>query len=153
MSTAEHMSDVEAHAAITDTILNYAEYVDGGEIELWAGLFCQDAIFDEGTVVTGRPAIQALLPKLLRLFTATSHHISNIRIKRTAPHLAHGTSYVYAWHRKLAGTVFEFWGRYVDAFAIEDGVWRFASRKVEQFGATGLEIDIDRVPRRDPNSS
>jgi len=41
----------------------------------------------------------------------------------------------------------------VDAFAIEDGVWRFASRKVEQFGATGLEIDIDRVPRRDPNSS
>ena len=56
MSTAEHMSDVEAHAAITDTILNYAEYVDGGEIELWAGLFCQDAIFDEGTVVTGRPS-------------------------------------------------------------------------------------------------
>lgn len=78
MSDSDQMTDAQAHAAITDTILNYAEYVDGGEIELWAGLFCQDAIFNEGQPVQGRAAIQALLPKLLRLFTATAHHISNI---------------------------------------------------------------------------
>ena len=46
MSDSDQMTDAQAHAAITDTILNYAEYVDGGEIELWAGLFCQDAIFN-----------------------------------------------------------------------------------------------------------
>ena len=51
MSDSELMSNAQAHAAITDTILNYAEYVDGGEIELWAELFCQDAVFDEGQAI------------------------------------------------------------------------------------------------------
>lgn len=153
MSNPERMSDAEAHAAITNTILNYAEYVDGGEIELWAELFCRDAVFDEGKAVTGRPAIEALLPKLLRLFTATSHNISNIRIQRTASDCANATSYVHAWHRKLDGTDFEFWGRYIDAFVFEDDEWRFSSRKVEQFGARGLEIEIDQVPRREPKVS
>jgi 3-phenylpropionate/cinnamic acid dioxygenase small subunit len=153
MSNSEKMSDAEVYAAITDTILNYAEYVDGGEVESWAELFCQDAVFDEGRAITGRPAIQALLPKLLRLFTATAHHVSNIRIERTALNHANATSYVYAWHRKLDGTDFEFWGRYVDAFAFEDDEWRFSLRKVEQFGARGLEIEIDQVPRREPKVS
>ena len=153
MSNSELMSDAQAHAAINDTILNYAEYVDGGEIELWAELFCQDAVFDEGQAVTGRAAIQALLPKLLRLFTATAHHISNIRIERTGPHHANATSYVHAWHRKLDGSDFEFWGRYVDAFAFEDDAWRFSSRKIEQFGARGFELNVDQVPRREPNIS
>jgi 3-phenylpropionate/cinnamic acid dioxygenase small subunit len=153
MSDSEKMSDAEAYAAITDTILNYAEYVDGGEIELWAELFCQDAVFDEGQAVTGRPAIQALLPKLLRLFTATAHHVSNIRIERTASARAKATSYVHAWHRKLDGSDFEFWGRYVDVFAFEENAWRFSSRRIEQFGARGLEIKVDQVPRREPEIS
>lgn len=143
------MDDVAAHAAITDTILSYAEHVDAGDSERWAQLFCVDAVFDEGRAVQGRVNIEALLPKLLRLFSATAHYVSNIRINRTGPHSASGTSYVYAWHRKLDGTDFEFWGRYVDVFAFEDGAWRFASRKVEQFGARGLDIKVDQVPRRD----
>lgn len=151
MSDSEQMTDAQAHAAITDTILNYAEYVDGGEIELWAGLFCQDAIFNEGQPVQGRAAIQALLPKLLRLFTATAHHISNIRIERTGSHHAKATSYVQAWHRKVDGTDFEFWGRYVDALTFEENAWRFSSRKIEQFGARGFELNVDQVPRRNPN--
>ena len=39
MSDPEAMSDADAHAAITDTILNYAEYVDACETEKWAALF------------------------------------------------------------------------------------------------------------------
>ncbi|NCG39936.1 MAG: hypothetical protein GWP30_02975 [Actinobacteria bacterium] len=151
MSDSEQMTDAQAHAAITETILNYAEYVDGGEIELWAGLFCQDAIFDEGQPVQGRAAIQALLPKLLRSFTATAHHISNIRIERTGLAHAKATSYVHAWHRKVDGTDFEFWGRYVDALTFEENAWRFSSRKIEQFGARGFDLNVDQVPRRDPN--
>ena len=151
MSNSEEMTDTQVQAAITDTILDYAEYVDGGEIELWAELFCRDAIFDEGQPVQGRSAIQALLPKLLRLFTATAHHISNIRIERTGASRANAPSYVHAWHRKVDGTDFEFWGRYVDEFAFEDNAWRFSSRKIEQFGARGFELNVDQVPRRDAN--
>ena len=153
MSNPGTMSDADAHAAITDTILSYAEYVDSGESEKWAQLFCKEATFDEGSAVQGRAQIQALLPKLLRLFTATSHHISNIRINRTSTVEATATSYVYAWHRKHDGTDFEFWGRYVDLLAFEDDAWRFSSRKVEQFGARGLNIKVDQVPRRNFESS
>ena len=153
MSNPGTMSDADAHAAITDTILSYAEYVDSGESEKWSQLFCKDATFDEGSAVQGRAQIEALLPKLLRLFTATSHHISNIRINRTSTDEASATSYVYAWHRKHDGTDFEFWGRYIDLFAFEDDAWRFSSRKVEQFGARGLNIKVDQVPRRNFESS
>tara|TARA_B100000427_G_scaffold321790_1_gene322882 strand:- start:2340 stop:2801 length:462 start_codon:yes stop_codon:yes gene_type:complete len=148
MSDPETISDADAHAAITETILSYAEYVDAGESEKWAELFCHNATFDEGSEVQGRAQIEALLPKLLRLFSATSHHISNIRINRTANDRASATSYVYAWHRKHDGTDFEFWGRYVDQLDFEEGAWRFSSRKVEQFGARGLDIKVDHVPRR-----
>ncbi len=148
MSDPGTISDADASAAITDTILNYAQHVDAGESEKWAQLFCRDATFDEGRAVQGRAEIEALLPKLLKLFSATSHHISNIRIHRTADDQASATSYVYAWHRKHDGTDFEFWGRYVDQLAFEDEAWRFSSRKVEQFGARGLNIKVDQVPRR-----
>ena len=92
MSDPETMSDADAHAEITETILSYAEYVDSGESEKWAQLFCKDATFDEGNAVQGRAQIEALLPKLLKLFTATSHHISNIRINRTSTSEATATS-------------------------------------------------------------
>ena len=142
------MDDVAVHAAITDTILSYAEHVDAGDAEQWAQLFSVDAVFDEGRAIQGRANIEALLPNLLKLFSATAHYVSNIRINRTGPGSASGISYVYAWHRKLDGTDFEFWGRYLDVFSFEDGAWRFASRKVEQFGARGLNIKVDQVPRR-----
>ena len=32
------MDDVAVHAAITDTILSYAEHVDAGDAEQWAQL-------------------------------------------------------------------------------------------------------------------
>ena len=153
MSDPETMSDADAHAEITETILSYAEYVDSGESEKWAQLFCKDATFDEGNAVQGRAQIEALLPKLLKLFTATSHHISNIRINRASTNEATATSYVYAWHRKHDGTDFEFWGRYIDLLAFEDDAWRFSSRKVEQFGARGLNIKVDQAPRRNFTSS
>lgn len=148
MSDPGTTSDVGAHAAITDTILNYAEYVDAEENETWAQLFCSDATFDEGSAVQGRAQIEMLLPKLLKLFSTTSHHISNLRISRTANDHAPATSYVHAWHHKLDGTDFEFWGRYVDQLAFEDDAWRFSSRKVEQFGSRGLNIKVDQVQRQ-----
>ena len=47
------MDDVAVHAAITDTILSYAEHVDAGDAEQWAQLFCVDAVFDEGRASKG----------------------------------------------------------------------------------------------------
>ncbi len=141
-------TDAEVVAAVNDTILDYAEYVDTCEPAKWAALFCTDGVFDEGTIVQGRDDLDRHVRKLLRLFSATAHHMSNIRVRRTAEETATATSYVYAWHRKTDGDDFEVWGRYSDELRVEDGAWRFASRRVEMFGSRGWEIPLDRVPRR-----
>jgi len=134
-------------AAVTETILEYAHYVDTCEPALWAGLFCSDGTFDEGTTVTGRENLEVHVEKLLRLFTATAHHMSNIRVTRTGGRAATATSYVYAWHRKTDGTDFELWGRYSDELTVEDERWCFASRRVEMFGSRGWDVNLAQVPR------
>ena len=141
-------TDHEVTAAVTDTILDYAEYVDTCEPEKWAALFCRDGVFDEGRIVQGRDDLDLHVRKLLKLFDATAHHMTNIRVRRTGAEMATATSYVYAWHRKTDGDDFEVWGRYCDEFRVEDGRWRFATRRVEMFGSRGWDIQLDRVPRQ-----
>jgi 3-phenylpropionate/cinnamic acid dioxygenase small subunit len=140
-------SDEQVRAAVTETLLDYAELVDTCEPDRWADLFCEDGAFDEGTVVEGRENLRVHVRKLLRLFDATAHHISNIRVRRTGAETADASCYVYAWHRRTNGEDFELWGRYTDRLRVEDGRWKFASRRVELFGSRGWDVTLDRVPR------
>jgi ketosteroid isomerase-like protein len=142
------ITDAEMAAAVTDTILDYAEAVDGSEVERWVDLFCADGTFDEGRVLQGHEALDKQFRLLMRLFDATAHHMSNIRIQRTGDDTATATSYVYAWHRKVDGEDFEIWGRYLDEMRVERGRWRFAHRRVEMFGSRGMDVPLDRAPRR-----
>ena len=143
------VTDPAVVAGVTETILDYAEFVDTCEADSWADLFCEDGVFDEGRVIEGREALRVHVRKLLRLFDATAHHITNIRVTSAGSGRAEASSYVYAWHRKTDGDDFEIWGRYLDELRFEDGRWRFAKRRVEMFGSRGWEIELDRVPRRD----
>lgn len=142
------MTDVDVTTAVTNVILDYAEYVDTCEPAKWAELFCDDGAFDEGRIVEGRTALETHVRKLLRLFSATAHHMTNIRVTRTSSDTATASSYVYAWHRKVDGDDFEIWGRYLDELRVEDERWRFARRRVEMFGSRGWDVPLDRVPRR-----
>lgn len=146
--TPSSWTDAEVVAAVNDTILDYAEFVDTCEARRWAELFCTDGTFDEGTIVQGREALYRHVRKLLRLFTATAHHMTNVRVTRTGDESASATSYVYAWHRKTDGGDFEIWGRYTDELRVEDSCWRFANRRVEMFGSRGWDVQLDQVPRR-----
>ena len=142
-------TDDEVEAAVTETILDYAEFVDTCEADRWADLFCADGAFDEGSVIEGREKLRVHVRKLLRLFDATAHHITNVRVTRTGPETADARCYVYAWHQRTNGDHFEIWGRYLDQMRVEDGSWRFARRRVEMFGSRGWDIPLDRVPRRE----
>lgn len=149
MGNPSTWTDDEVTAAVTNTILDYADFVDTCEPSKWAELFCTDGSFDEGRIVEGRDALEVHVGKLLRLFTATAHYMTNIRVRRTGDDTASATSYVYAWHRKTDGDDFEVWGRYSDQFRVEHGRWRFAKRRVEMFGSRGWDIPLDPVPRRE----
>jgi ketosteroid isomerase-like protein len=143
------MSGAAVVGGITDTVLDYAEAVDTGDVDRWVDLFCLDGVFDEGHVVQGHEALAAQFTWLLSHFSATAHHMSNIRVRPTGDDTAGATSYVYAWHRKVDGGDFELWGRYVDSLRFERERWRFAHRRVEMFGSRGLDVRLPQVPRRD----
>jgi ketosteroid isomerase-like protein len=118
--------------AIADLIYAYCEHFDRNEPDAVAALFTEDATVDYGpeapTITGGRAAIgPAIAVGLARTFTATSHHVSNVRIVFEGPDRARSVSYLYAWHRYVDGSPDgELWGRYLHRFERTPAGWRIA---------------------------
>lgn len=133
---------------VTATLLDYCECVDEGRAAEFAQLFAEDGVFAESAKpAVGREQIERRFRRLLASLTATSHHLSNVRV---APgpdgRTASARSYVYAWHQAHDGSQFEVWGRYVDELRLEaDGRWRFTHRQILVAGGRG--IDVSSFPR------
>ncbi len=125
--------------AISETFFDYAETVDAADLAAFAALFTDDCRFDGGEPVSGRDVIERHARRLLSQFTATSHHISNIRIRSVENDAVHATAYVYAWHRKLDGEIFAAVGEYESTFRFDDGRWRFAAHTILLAGAMGTD--------------
>ena len=140
----------EIVAGVTETLLDYCDCVDEARAADFAALFVEDGVFAEGRPAVGRARIEDRFRKLLAPLVATTHHLSNIRVRpgtdgRTAAARAH----IYAWHQRVDGTQFEIWGRYVDDLRQEeDGRWRFVRREVQVAGGRGVDISgLARLPR------
>lgn len=141
-------SDEQVTEGVTELLFDYAECVDLCEPDAWAELFCDDGVFDEGREIQGRDRLARHVRKLLAMFDATSHHVTNVRVTRTGEDTASARSHVYAWHQTATGDQFEVWGRYLDRARFEDGRWRFAYRTVEVFGTKGIDASsFPRAPR------
>ena len=123
---------IEDRQSITDLINAYAWHFDRNEPDLVGRLFCEDATVDYGPEVpplAGRDAIvRQVWTGLATIFTATSHHISNIRITFDDDDHAHGEAYLYAWHRYCDGSPDGYlWGQYHHRFRRTADGWRIAS--------------------------
>jgi uncharacterized protein (TIGR02246 family) len=144
------MDHREIVAGVTETLLDYCDCVDEARAADFAALFVEDGVFAEGRPAVGRAHIERRFHKLLEHLVATTHHLSNVRVRpaadgRTATSQAH----IYAWHERRDGTQFEIWGRYVDELRLEgDGRWRFVRREVQVAGARGVDVTgLARLPR------
>ena len=135
-----------AERAIERLMADYAAAIDADDPVGAAACFAPDGVGDYWGEEQGREAIAARLTEILDAFTATSHHLSNIRIELgDDPDRATAQSYVYAFHRRRSdGTSFHSWGRWVDELVRLDEGWRFARRSV--VGVGGYEPGD---PRRD----
>ncbi len=143
----------EVRDGVTDTLLDYCQFVDEKRLDEFASLFIEDCHFDEGAVYEGRPAVRKVVGKLVSGFSRLSHHLSNIRVWSTGPGQAEALSYIYAWHERNDGTQFEIWGRYEDVLRDDGDRWRFVRRVVQAQGAKGIEgLPIRPVPLADPES-
>ncbi len=145
------MDRSEIIEGVTRTLLDYCECVDEGRPAEFALLFADDGVFaDSAKPAVGREQIERRFRRLLASLTATSHHLSNVRVEPGADgRTASARSYVYAWHQAGDGSQFEVWGRYVDQLRLDDdGRWRFTHRQILVAGGRGVDVSaFPRLPR------
>lgn len=132
-----------AEHGILDTIARYAHHVDDGEFEALSRLFTADGEFtidrfDEPlNPLRGRRQIVEYLARSAEERSRDPlrgpyrrHHVSSTLIDVETSTRARATSYFVAV--MVHGV--DHWGRYVDAFELDDGRWRFANRHVHVDG-------------------
>ena len=134
--------ELEQRRLIGETLQDYCELVDRNDpTALVHRVFTPDGVFElgAGRAVVGRDNLARMFAKTLAAFTATSHHLSNVRISFDGDDRAQSSAYVYAWHRSLEGDRIEAWGRYHDRLVrIEEG-WRIDNRHLSMAGSDGWE--------------
>ena len=126
---------------ISETLQDYSYYVDRNDpAGLVQHVFCEDGEFELGArhAVVGRAELARMFAKTLAPFSATSHHVSNIRIRFEGDSHAASTAYVYAWHITVDdGHRIDLWGRYHDSLRLTAEGWRIAVRRLSVAGSDG----------------
>jgi len=121
--------------AIEQLMVRYCDRIDANDPEGAAACFAEDGVGKYWGVFRGRKEIAERLGKILQSFSATSHHISNIKIDLDGDR-ATAVSYVYAFHRMAeTGEATHYWGRWVDRLIKVNGQWLFAERQVVGVGS------------------
>lgn len=140
---------------IAETLHAYSHYVDRNDpAGLVTRVFCADGCFQLGArhAVVGREELARMFAKTLAVFTATSHHVSNIDVRFDGDALAHSTAYVYAWHVHADdGRRIDLWGRYADRLRLTADGWRIASRRLTVAGSDGWHDAPFELVERLPN--
>lgn len=130
--------EAAAREAIRETIAAYAQLVDAGRFDEWAGLFAEDGTLEvEGTPArVGRAAIRALgdgTRDSLAAATATGrirHHVSLPSIALTGGGRATARCYFLA----VTDHGPDHWGVYRDDLVEVDGRWLFRRRRCRTEG-------------------
>jgi uncharacterized protein (TIGR02246 family) len=135
----EQVSPEEILRIVSDVYFAYADAADAADPQAFAQLFTDDCRFDGGAESQGRDRIERHAHRLLGMFTATSHHISNVRIRAYTSSEAHATAAVIAWHRKPDGDTFTAFARYESSLRLDDGRWRFSAHTIRIAGSEGTD--------------
>lgn len=146
--------ELEQRRLITGTLLDYCEHVDRNDPEsLATKVFAADGVFELGPTraVVGRDDLARMFARTLCAFSATSHHLSNVRIELEGEDRARATAYVYAWHRTVDGRRVDIWGRYDDDLRLTDQGWRIARRRLSAAGSDGWDDAPFALVERLPN--
>jgi hypothetical protein len=147
--------ELQQREAITETLINYCVNVDRNDpVTLTERVFAEDGCFELGAryAVVGREELRKMFARTLAAFSATSHHLSNLRITLTDERTAQSTAYVYAWHVSVTdGKRIDLWGRYHDHLVLTAQGWRIASRRLSAAGSDGWDNPPFDISERLPN--
>jgi|SoiMethySBSTD1v2_1073268.scaffolds.fasta_scaffold233329_2 ketosteroid isomerase-like protein len=140
MDVARVVWELDQRRRITEVLQDYCTYVDRNDPgTLVRKVFAPDATFELGSnrAVVGHENLARMFAKTLAPFTATSHHLTNVRIAFDGDDHAHASASVYAWHCTAAGARAEVWGRYSDRLVLLEEGWRIENRHISSAGADG----------------
>jgi 3-phenylpropionate/cinnamic acid dioxygenase small subunit len=127
--------------AIRTVLYDYAYYLDMNLTDELAGLFTDDCFiaYGPGFGADGIEEYRKTLEGVGTFFTATSHHVSNVKVEFTDDDTAEVRSAVYAWHRyqreRPDGHVM---GQYHDVLVRTAAGWRFKRRELKHAGTTNF---------------
>jgi len=130
--------------AIERLLFEYCRRADANDPDGLAQCFTEDCVarYGPGPPSIGATARREQAERDLALFSATSHHLSNIKIEHLDDGRARVDSAVYAWHRPLGSTgSWHLWARYQDVVARTPEGWRIAERTLVLVGEEGFPSD------------
>jgi ketosteroid isomerase-like protein len=130
-------SETAAREAIRDLVAQYAHAADRGRFDELATLFTDDGVLElpDGRTARGAAAIRAFLGGTGADLATSAigrirHHVSSHRIVVENGAEAEG----FAYFLVVTDRGPDHWGRYHDRYALVDGSWRFALRRVRLDG-------------------
>ena len=128
------LQELQDKTALQELVYSYCRASDRRDYALMRDLYAEDGYDDHGVFFSG-PARDyiAWLPSILDTWECTMHCVMNCMFKVDGDR-AEGEIYKMAYHRAKPPDPFEYLsgGRYFDRYVRQDGVWRFAHRKLVQ---------------------
>jgi ketosteroid isomerase-like protein len=149
---AARVDRLESTEQIRQLASKYALALDMRDIDALVNLYVEDVRINKE--VSGRQALKRVFCEVVRVFTASVHHIGNHIIEFDDPDNAHGLVYCRCEHE-----VGDKWAPvylyYLDAYTRVEGIWYFRRRApCELYGVDMLERPTGqrklRWPGREP---
>ena len=134
----ERLARLEAERDIRDLMVRYAESLDYGDNQAWAGCFAPEAGFD--VRMRGEPMFAHAGTQALADFAAGHTHAPDVyhkhflsvpAIEFTGSDTATARTYFTMLHERPQGPIVLVIGRYLDELERRDGRWVFARRVVD----------------------
>lgn len=137
-------------------LFEYCRCADANDPDGLARCFTENCVarYGPGPPSVGADARREQAERDLAMFSATSHHLSNVSIDHVEDGRARADSVFYAWHR-LRGDhgIWELWGRYRDTLVKTPKGWRIAERTLVMVAEEGFPkqwewLEFERRPAR-----
>jgi hypothetical protein len=131
---------------IEDLLHRYCLCADLNDPQGLADCFTEDCVarYGQGPPSIGAAARREQAEHDLAMFSATSHHLSNVRVEHLDRDRARALSVVYAWHRPLDTLdSWHLWAQYDDVVVRTADGWRIAERTLLLVGEQGFPPEWD----------
>lgn len=126
---------LEAHAAIQQLAIRYAQAIDERNLDAWTSLFVEDV--DCGRTGVGRDALRRSVEKSLRTFYRSIHYVCGHRIEMESASRAMGQVYCRAEHEDGSNWIVMAIC-YFDEYERRNGDWFFKRRRERHWYAADL---------------